>query len=376
MVNRLLLIMSCLVLPIPFSVAYISHSGNDIRGGDLAIDGLDVTGTINSSGLSSNTGNLDLLRITGSRTYLQGYAGGNHWFSTGGLEPNSLFVSFISADGIVADAVRIAPRNATGLFVNSFGYVGINTLSPTQVLSVNGEINVSGAGHGIYYPDGTFQTSASGGASGDNLGNHNATENIRLNGYWLSTFGGNEGLTINAAGNVGIGTPPIQKLDVRGNITTNGAISLGGVRRASWSARYCTPTISTGEPYTGLSSPISLINPASGANICEDDTGCAIYMYIYSDSIPGFQGLLDGGPLIFVQGASAYHGWYVPDGEWGNNGDGGYQDILRCENFLHSWHTQSCTLWDDWPGIEDGPDEIILNDGASQVGFKITVCDY
>ncbi|MCB0573984.1 MAG: tail fiber domain-containing protein, partial [Saprospiraceae bacterium] len=40
---------------------------------------------------------------------------------------------------------------------------------------------------------------------GDNLGNHTATQNLALNGKWLSGDGGNEGVFVDANGNVGIG---------------------------------------------------------------------------------------------------------------------------------------------------------------------------
>jgi hypothetical protein len=46
----------------------------------------------------------------------------------------------------------------------------------------------------------------SGGGGGDNLGNHTAIQNIKLNGNWLSGDGGNEGIFVNNVGNVGIGT--------------------------------------------------------------------------------------------------------------------------------------------------------------------------
>ena len=38
--------------------------------------------------------------------------------------------------------------------------------------------------------------------SGDNLGNHTATQNIKLGSYWLSGDGGNEGLSVDASGNI------------------------------------------------------------------------------------------------------------------------------------------------------------------------------
>ena len=49
----------------------------------------------------------------------------------------------------------------------------------------------------------------------DNLGNHTATKNLLLNGYYLSNDGGNEGIKIDNTGNVGIGTAtPLTKLHV------------------------------------------------------------------------------------------------------------------------------------------------------------------
>jgi len=44
--------------------------------------------------------------------------------------------------------------------------------------------------------------------TGDNLGNHIATQNIQLGSNWLSGDGGNEGIRVDAAGKVGIASPP------------------------------------------------------------------------------------------------------------------------------------------------------------------------
>ena len=57
----------------------------------------------------------------------------------------------------------------------------------------------------------------------DNLGNHTATKNINLSGNYISNDGGNEGLKLDNAGNVGINTAtPSQALDVTGNVKTSG----------------------------------------------------------------------------------------------------------------------------------------------------------
>jgi len=60
------------------------------------------------------------------------------------------------------------------------------------------------------------------GGGGDDLGDHTATENIKLNGEWLSNDGGDEGVFVATDGDVGIGTSsPGKKLDVRGDAVFN-----------------------------------------------------------------------------------------------------------------------------------------------------------
>ncbi len=56
-------------------------------------------------------------------------------------------------------------------------------------------------------------------ANKDNLGNHIATQNIRLSGYYLSNDGGNEGVYVDTDGDVGIGTnsPGSNRLKVLNN---------------------------------------------------------------------------------------------------------------------------------------------------------------
>jgi|GEM_PF-2172028 len=62
-------------------------------------------------------------------------------------------------------------------------------------------------------------------SSADNLGNHTATENIKLNGKYLSNDGDNEGIFINTDGEVGIGTNnPKAAL----NLSLNKGLALGG----------------------------------------------------------------------------------------------------------------------------------------------------
>ncbi|MEL7248080.1 MAG: hypothetical protein AAFO03_06665, partial [Bacteroidota bacterium] len=60
---------------------------------------------------------------------------------------------------------------------------------------------------------------------GDDLGTHEANQNLRLSGNWLSNDGGNEGINIDNSGNVGIGTnQPSAKLDIDGELILSGSI--------------------------------------------------------------------------------------------------------------------------------------------------------
>jgi len=67
----------------------------------------------------------------------------------------------------------------------------------------SGNIDLRGA-NGITITPGfaTNQITISGSGAGDNLGNHTAEENIKLNGHWLSGDGGNEGITVDNSGNI------------------------------------------------------------------------------------------------------------------------------------------------------------------------------
>jgi hypothetical protein len=61
----------------------------------------------------------------------------------------------------------------------------------------------------------------------DNLGNHTATQNITLGSNYLSGDGQNEGIRIDASGNVGIGmATPFAKLDITDTFNGNGLIRL------------------------------------------------------------------------------------------------------------------------------------------------------
>ena len=67
----------------------------------------------------------------------------------------------------------------------------IDTDTDQQTLALSGSTLSIVRGNSINIP-----------SSADNLGNHTATANIKLNNYWLSNDGDSEGVYVSTAGNV------------------------------------------------------------------------------------------------------------------------------------------------------------------------------
>eukprot|EP01029_Cantina_marsupialis_P010376 TRINITY_DN2364_c0_g1_i2.p1 TRINITY_DN2364_c0_g1~~TRINITY_DN2364_c0_g1_i2.p1 ORF type:complete len:1768 (+),score=313.28 TRINITY_DN2364_c0_g1_i2:313-5616(+) len=134
-------------------------------------------------------------------------------YQSGGASSN-----FHIAGGSGVDDITTLP---TRLSILSGGNVGIGTTTPGAKLEVTGQVKITGGTPGankVLTSDAnglaSWQT-----ASGDNLGNHTATQNIKLSGNYLSNDGGNEGIHIDNSGNVGIGNAANSsaKLKVTGN---------------------------------------------------------------------------------------------------------------------------------------------------------------
>lgn len=160
------------------SIDGVSNDGGNIdleAGTNVTITPDDANNRITISASGGNGGD-----NLGNHTAIQNLILDNHWISNDGQN-----------EGITVDDV---------------GNVGVGTASPTQKLTVAGTVESTSGG--FKFPDGTIQTTADTGGSvdGDDLGDHRARQNLRLDGHWLSGDGGNEGLQVNSVGNIGIGT--------------------------------------------------------------------------------------------------------------------------------------------------------------------------
>ncbi len=122
------------------------------------------------------------------------------------------------------------------IYSNNSGNVGIGTATPSAKLHVAGTIrtSLSGTGNRCLYVTSDGDIAAKSvdcgtATGGDNLGDHIATQNLRLGSYWLSGDGNNEGISVDASGNVGIGTAsPAARLHVSGNLYVTGSNSTVG----------------------------------------------------------------------------------------------------------------------------------------------------
>lgn len=126
------------------------------------------------------------------------------------LADNSVNSSKIQSGSITLDDLASNSVNSDKITDNSITSADI---APNIISSINninndgGNINLVGGDNISITPNATSKSitiSATTSAVGDNLGNHTASQNIKLNGNYLSGDGGNEGIFVNEEGHVGI----------------------------------------------------------------------------------------------------------------------------------------------------------------------------
>lgn len=150
-----------------------------------------VIGARTSSGMSSYTGYVDEVYIYESALTDEEVASLYSAYNavSGALEANSINSEF-----------GFEQTSITGTNILQ-GRVGIGTNTPAEKLHVAGNAQV----------DGTLKVDG----------------NIKLNGHWLSGDGDNEGVTVNSAGDVGIGTAsPTATLHVAGSAVITGRTTI------------------------------------------------------------------------------------------------------------------------------------------------------
>ena len=159
------------------------------------------------------------------------------------------------------DVIRFQVAGTQAMLIDSAGRVGIGVSSPNNALDVSGNVNASSfsgdgsaltnvpsddlgnhiatqtlnlSNHNIINADTIQAVAFNGDGSGltnlirDDLGNHIASTNIQLDSNWLSGDGGNEGLSVDNSGKVGIGmNTPDGLLEIKGSLS-NAQLKIGG----------------------------------------------------------------------------------------------------------------------------------------------------
>jgi hypothetical protein len=213
---------------------------NNIANGDYSVAfGNGNTSTNGGTTLGSNN------TATGTGALAIGhsnYADSTYSVSIGSGNYSRGYNAFAIGEGVYAEAANsivVGTNNITSSGYNRTDWVSTDPLfvignggsgsqSNAMLVSKNGNTTIYGS------------LTVTGGissylGSGDHLGNHTATQNLRLNGYWLSNDGGNEGVYVGSTGLVGINdNTPSYTFDINGTsrvtstFDANSDINLGG----------------------------------------------------------------------------------------------------------------------------------------------------
>ncbi|GIW68655.1 MAG: hypothetical protein KatS3mg100_149 [Candidatus Parcubacteria bacterium] len=220
--NRLVVTNGSSQLTTSITSANVAASVTDETGSGALVFGTSPTITTPTIGTSLTLGADTIADFTGSGLTISGGA-----LTVSGVPAASLSLT----QGYIyrGSAANTAEATST-LFVAESGNIGIGITTPTEKLDVTGNIKLSGV---IKLPDGTAAAPSLTFTNDTNTGLYRGGNDIlRL------VTAGQDRVTIDASGNVGIGTMvPNYKLDVNGDINAGGVLRIAGQSTDSRYAR-------------------------------------------------------------------------------------------------------------------------------------------
>lgn len=158
-----------------------------------------------------------------------------------GGNSSSMYEILYASSGAYDSALNLTTHNCnvsiSSLYSSgrAFNFIGNNGASTN--LNEIGDVNTTGVTtNDILAYDGSnwvvSQTTV--GAGADDLGDHTATQNIALASYYLSGDGGDEGIYVDSAGQIGVGTAtPNATLDVAGTVSSTALLLTGKTSTAA-----------------------------------------------------------------------------------------------------------------------------------------------
>ncbi len=252
-------------------------------------------------------------------------------------------VSYVIENGATGTNLTLSTKAVSGgsfqagygnILLMPHGNVGVGETSPGAKLDVNGDILLQYGvnADAIRDEDDMASNDADalatqqsikayvdaqvGSITGDNLGNHTATENLKMSGSWVSNDGGDEGIFVATDGDVGIGTnSPDMQLDVNGSAQIQDVLRGGNWRHVLSDGFNSTASngylLTTSIPYDGATQrgmhSVRIIGYAYGN---QDPIDFVVNFYLYTSGLSSYgwtnYGAYDPGTVKL-----SYEGGYV-----------------------------------------------------------------
>ncbi|MEN8193726.1 MAG: hypothetical protein ABFS12_12965, partial [Bacteroidota bacterium] len=298
------------------SIDGVINDGGDVdlvAGSNITITPDNEANTVTIS--ADGVGGGDITSVTAGAGLTGGGSSGDLVINTGKGAGISVSADEVSLDTTFSDGRYVNEGQANSV---TSAMVTNNTLTSADISSniissLDGVVNdggnvdlVEGSNITITPNDGANTITIATTSSGDNLGNHTATQNVKLNNHWLSGDGGNEGVFVSADGNVGIATDnpsSLYKLHVMQSTDQLGKAAIFGHATVS------PPTSFGGYGIYGLRSS----DGAGGAGVFGEASGGGHGVYGLTDDE------LDGSAIYGVHTTGGYAGYFLGKGYFSGN---------------------------------------------------------